>query len=181
MKTILGFGASSMYGSNDSQGGFLRRMELILNQNEQHFKFVNQGVRGNTTREMIARVSEAEKCNADQSIVLLGCNDMPRKNEQATSQRSSLEEYAENLEILFQRLPGQKNIFITSFYSEWVEEDLFSQYMKIALQKAKKYRYEIWDLYHESKPFLSQYVDSDLLHFNDAGHQYISETLLKRL
>ena len=176
---ILGFGASSMEGCKDSQGGFLKRMERALNRESRQFNFVNLGIGGDTTRQMLARIDAVATHKPDCTIVLLGCNDMPRPGDTNPAHRTSLDEYAQNLQRIFPKLRSQRSIFVTSFYVKWIAEDVFAQYMATAKQLATGY--ELWDLYEESRPLLPGFLADDFAHFNDAGHQYIAEHLLKML
>ena len=179
IKTILGFGASSMQGVKDSKGGFLRRLEQNLNRDSKKFNVVNLGVGGDTTRDMLARIDVVEKHQPNCAIILLGCNDMPRAGDGESARRTSLEEYAANLKRIFPKLRSKRSIFLTSFYVKWIKEDLFVQYMETA--KTLAAGYEIWDLFHDSRPLLSNYLADDFVHFNDEGHQYICDHLLKIL
>ena len=179
IKTILGFGASSMQGAKDSAGGFLRRLEQNLNRDSKKFTVVNLGIGGNTTRDMLARIDAVEKHKPDCTIVLLGCNDLPRAGDSEPARRTSLAEYATNLKCIFPKLRSRRSIFLTSFYVQWIAEDLFVQYMKTA--KTLAAGYEIWDLFQDSRPLLPGYLADDCAHFNDAGHQYICDHLLKIL
>lgn len=179
IKTILGFGASSMQGTGDSNGGFLKRLELTLNRDSKKFNVVNLGIGGDTTREMLARIGEAGNYKPSCSIVLLGCNDLPREGDRMPERRTSLHEYEQNLKVIFQKLRCERSIFLTSFYVNEIKEDLFVQYMEAAKRLAVGY--EIWDLFQDSRSLLPGYLASDFAHFNEAGHQYICENLLKIL
>ena len=53
--------------------------------------------------------------------------------------------------------------------------------METAKELAVSYEYELWDLFHDSRPLLSGYLADDSLHFNDTGHQYICDNLLRLL
>jgi len=177
--TILGFGASSMQGEKDSQGGFLKRLEKALNSDAEISHIVNLGVGGDTTREMLARVDAVEKHKPSCTIVLLGCNDMPREGDKAPARRTSLQEYKSNLELIFPKLCAKRSIFITSFYVSEIQEAVFIQYMETARRLAVGY--EIWDMFQDSRSLLSGFLADDYAHFNDAGHQYICDHLLKML
>ena len=181
MKTIVGFGASSMQGCHDTQGGFLKRLDLALNKETKHYNVINLGIGGNTTRDMVARVDDVMKYKPDCTILLLGCNDMPREGDTSPLQRTTLDEYRDNLKILLPKLLSTRNIFITSFYVKWIKEDTFTRYMNAAQELAEAHNYEIWDLLTESRPLLPGLLFTDYSHFNDSGHQFICEHLAHML
>lgn len=179
--TILGFGASSMQGARDSKGGFFKRLDLTLNKDSKKYTLVNLGIGGNTTRDMVARLDAVDQHKPCCSIILLGCNDMPRPGDGDSKRRTSLEEYEANLKLIFPKLLSERNLFLTSFYVKWIEEDVFTRYMGVAKKLAEENGYEIWDLLKDSRPLLSRYYAEDFAHFNDEGHQYICDNLLKIL
>ena len=51
LNTIIGFGASSMQGAGDSQGGWFARAETLSA--DKRLRWINRGVGGNTTRDML--------------------------------------------------------------------------------------------------------------------------------
>ena len=181
LKTILGFGASSMQGVKDSQGGFLKRLDTRLNRDTKKFNVINLGIGGNTTRDMLARIDTVEPHKPDCTIVLLGCNDMPRDSdgEAERARRISLDEYAQNLKTIFTRLRSPRSIFITSFYVKLIDQELFAGYMEAARKQAAGY--EIWDLFHDSLSLPASYYAPDQVHFNEEGHEYLCNHLLKIL
>jgi len=180
-KTILGFGASSMQGVKDSQGGFLKRLDTRLNHDAKKYNVINLGIGGNTTRDMLARIDTVEPHKPDCTIILLGCNDMPRDSdgEPERARKISLDEYGRNLEAIFTRLRSPRNIFITSFYVRLINRDLFASYMETARNLAVGY--EIWDLFQDSLTLPASYYAPDQVHFNDEGHEYLCNQLLKIL
>src|SRR5580698_5523192 len=100
MDTIVGLGASTMAGSGDSQGGFFKRVEQLYKQRHPQTQFVNLGVGGNTTRDMLDRMAAVKSIPTYDLIVLLGCNDLPRDNDQFPSSRTTLTEYSANLQAM---------------------------------------------------------------------------------
>lgn len=177
--TILGFGASSMQGARDSGGGFLKRLEQALNKDTHTVDAVNLGIGGDTTREMLGRIGSVEKHKPACTIVLLGCNDMPRLGDRDPSRRTSLQEYENNLKVIFPKLRAKRSIFITSFYVNEIQEEVFFHYMEAARKLAVGY--EVWDMLRDSRPLLPRYLADDFAHFNDEGHQYICDHLLRML
>ena len=150
IETILGFGDIVDAGRTGFPRGIPQRLDRSLNLDRQDFKIVNLGVGGDTTRQMLARTGTVETHKPDCTIVLLGCNDMPRTGDGSPERRTSLEEYAQNLKLIFPKLRSKRSIFLTSFYVKWIDEALFVRYMDTARQLAEGY--EIWDLFRDSAP-----------------------------
>ena len=179
MRTIIGFGASSMQGTGDSAGGFFHRLTAKLSPLHPHLKFLNCGIGGHGTREMLLRTQAVTAISPREVIVLLGCNDLPRVGDNRPQARTTLEAYTTNLDQLLQQVRGQRNLFISSFAvcsrRTGVEPALFDTYMTHALQLARKHNYDIWDLYRETQNEVSRFWAKDGLHFNDAGHQLLAD------
>ena len=116
MNTIVGYGASTMAGSGDSQGGFFKRVEQLYKQRHLQTQFVNLGVGGNTTRDMLERFAAVKSIPTYDLIVLLGCNDLPRDNDPCPSARTTLAEYSANLREILPKIQGERSLFISSFW-----------------------------------------------------------------
>ena len=178
MKTIIGFGASTMAGVGDSQGGFFKRVEQAQQQAYQPAQFINLGAGGNTTRDMLRRKGTVTANSAYDLVVILGCNDLPRDNDQSPSRRTSLAEYRRNLRLLLPTIRGQRSLFISSFLvaadRTGVQPTTFARYMATASHIAVSNGYAIWDLYQECQADVARYWAADGVHFNDAGHQLIA-------
>jgi lysophospholipase L1-like esterase len=176
---VLGFGASSMKGAGDSQGGFLKRMERAT---AGRARFLNAGVGGDTTRDMMARLASVRGSGHSLTIIMLGCNDMPRRGDGQPGRRTALAEYAGNLRAIFATLASARSIFATSFQVDWaatgIEPELFDRYMQAAKDAATGY--ELWDLHAESASYGPAFLAKDGVHYNDAGHQHLAATLLAR-
>lgn len=185
MNVIVGYGASTMAGSGDSQGGFFKRVEQLYKQWHPQTQFVNLGVGGNTTRDMLERLAAVESIPTYDLIVLLGCNDLPRDNDQFASTRTTLPEYSANLQALLPKIRGKRSLFISSFSvsseQTGVKKMDFDSYVTAAVQIAGENGYSIWDLYHESQDVVAKYWAADGLHFNDAGHQLIATGAMRWL
>ncbi|CAN5323731.1 hypothetical protein BH09VER1_BH09VER1_37500 [soil metagenome] len=175
-KHLLGFGASSMQGVGDTQGGFLSRLASRCLATGTH-QVTNAGVGGNTTRDMLGRLPTLN-LPPDDLIVLLGCNDLPRAHDPSPENRVPLSEYRANLTTLLAALKGQRNLFVSSFLPSepltGVSLETFESYMAAATQIARELDYEIWDLFAETKHGAETYLAPDGLHFNDAGHAFLA-------
>jgi lysophospholipase L1-like esterase len=184
-KLVIGFGASTMQGARDPQGGFFKRMAEA---DDAGREYVNLGIGGNTTRTMLARAANVREraAGADYDlVVVLGCNDMPRDRDGNPDTRTSLEEYSTNLARLLAEIRGTRSLFVSSFPVDparcGVQPETFALYMGAALEIAQAAGYEIWDLYHEVMPVVEPYWDADGVHFNDAGHAFLAREISARL
>ncbi len=176
---LLGFGASSMQGVGDSQGGFFRRLEQRYAASGV-YRFTNAGLGGNTTRDMLQRLPGLT-LPPDILIVLLGCNDLPRAADPCPQNRIPLAEYRENLIKIFSALKAPRSLFISSFLPSeeltGVSLATFEPYMAAATDLARQAGYEIWDLFHETKHTTAPLLAADGMHFNDAGHAFLADRI----
>jgi lysophospholipase L1-like esterase len=175
-----------MQGAGDqSGGGFLKRAEQLAKASHPGIRWINRGIGGNTTRDMLARVSTVTVHAPFDLVVVLGCNDMPRANDKSPKIRIELAEYAANLEGLFSRIKGGRSLFVTSFpvsqEKTGVAPETFEKYMSVAVAAAERHGYEIWDAYNELLGKTDPYWADDGLHFNDAGHQMLAEAVVSRM
>ena len=171
-----------MAGAGDSQGGFFRRTQDAVAAVRPDWEFINQGVGGDTTCAMLARVGDAVGEDAHDLIVMLGCNDLPRANDSRPQIRTTPGEYEQNLRKLLPQIKGGFSLFITSFPvcadRTGVADDLLASSMSAARTIASESGYEIWDLFGELQGTdLTPYWAADGLHFNDAGHAMITARL----
>ena len=179
-KNIIGFGASSMAGVGDSIGeGFFKRIQSKLT----NYSFINLGVGGFTTKDMLIQSKKAENFKPYDLIVLLGCNDLPRKNDSKPQNRTTLDEYEQNLDKILTQIKGEKNTFITSFPVDFLKSGIssihFESYIACAKSVAIKNQYEVIDLYSIIKNSQNDFLASDGMHFNSDGHQFIADLIIK--
>jgi lysophospholipase L1-like esterase len=118
-------------------------------------------------------------------IVMLGCNDLPRAGDKRADLRTPPSEYEANLDALLGQIKGRSSLLITSFpvspEKTGIDPATFDQYMAIARAAATRHGYAIWDLQAELRDKAEPFWAPDGLHFNDAGHRAIAETLAARL
>jgi lysophospholipase L1-like esterase len=175
-KKIVGFGASSMEGvGDDVGGGFFARLASAVGK----YRFVNLGIGGNTTRDMLLRRSQVLRHRPYDLVVLLGCNDYPRANDEHAHMRTSLKEYKTNLCQLLLLIRGERSIFVTSYEVDpkrtGVDSGLFKRYTTAARLVAGDCGYEVIDLYSIVKKSRRNYLAADGVHFNAEGHQFIAD------
>lgn len=179
MKKLIGFGASSMQGVGDSQGGFFSR--LASTGAFPDLQFINHGIGGNTLAQMIKRLPATLQIGPYDIVVLFGCNDLPRKDDGQPERRSTLEEYTRRANQLLPAVKGRRSLFVSSFAvsakATGIDPVDFEAYMNVALDAARKAGYETWDLYRESMEKAPGFLAADGLHFKDEGHTYIASRL----
>jgi len=100
MKNICVFGDSLVYGLGDViEGGWVTRLEKKINSNK--LKFFNFGIPGDTSRDLLNRISDEIKIlNPDMIIVFIGANDSSyyTKTEETLI---SQDEYKKNIQKIF--------------------------------------------------------------------------------
>jgi len=181
--TLVGFGASSMQGVGDSQGGFLARVAAHCQSRALPVTVINKGIGGQSSPAMLARTGELTALRPYDLVVILGCNDLPRARDRNPAARTSFDTYTDNLRRLLAALPGGgRSLFISSFaVSEkhtGIAPALFSDYLNAATDIARAQRYDIWDLFNETRAGTAPLLAADGLHFNDTGHALIASRVL---
>ena len=143
-------------------------------------KFVNLGKGGDTTGDMLTRIDAVEPYRPFTSVIILGCNDLPRDGDDNPARRTTLDEYTRNLEAFLPRLAGNGSIFISSFppnaVTRGVQMSTMTKYVGAATRIARGLGFRIWDLLEEMRdnPALPTYWAPDGMHFNEAGHGMIA-------
>jgi lysophospholipase L1-like esterase len=180
-RTILGYGASTMQGVGDSKGGWFARITRAMATTHPTWKFVNLGVGGYTTREMLKQIDRVEQYRPFTSVIILGCNDLPRDRDTHFEKRTTVDEYSRNLDAFLPKLAGPGSLFISSFppdaVTRGVQLTTMETYLGQAMRLARKHGFKIWDLLSEMKnnPALPGYWAPDGMHFNDTGHAMLAE------
>ena len=174
-----------MEGATDTAGGFFHRLG-DYDVTARYERRANLGIGGNTTRDMLERAETVTALTPRDIVVLLGCNDVPRNDDDSIEQRVPLEEYKINLRRLLPLIKGEHSLFVSSYpvssEQTGVLGKTLSSYMAVALSIAATSGYETWDLHGDlASSDLSLYHAPDGLHFNDAGHAMIASELAKRI
>jgi len=176
-----------MQGVGDSQGGFFARLTRQLQPAHPDWTFVNLGIGGDTTSDMLKRIDAVEAHRPFTSVIILGCNDVPRDNDRSPDRRNSPADYLANLESIFAKLYTPGSLFIASFPSDGtrsgVQRVTMDRYIIPATALARRFGFAVWDLYSEMKAnsALPDLWASDGNHFNDAGHAMIAERVVGML
>ena len=185
MNKLIGFGASTMQGVGDSQGGFFKRLDAKLAKAGKPRECLNFGIGGNSTSDMLARFDEVRPHLPNPAIILLGSNDLPRKRDLWPQNRLSLADYSTNVKTILSDLFHPRTIFVSSFRvcprRTGIQPETYAEYMGTALKIAASLRLITWDLYDESAALGDKYLASDGLHYNDAGHEFVAERLLEMI
>lgn len=174
--TIVGFGASTMQGAGDTQGGCFARLKLAGA--TLGAQWINCGIGGDTTRQMLQRAPAVAAHHATHLVVLLGCNDLPRSGDPAPDMRTTLDEYAQNLDRLLPAIRAPRSLFVTSFAVAprvGINDDDFARYVAAAADAARRHGYELWDLYGQTLQTISRYWAPDGVHLAGAGHQFVAD------
>jgi len=178
MKTILGFGASTMQGVGDPQGGFFSRLPEHPRLALLPLRFRNHGIGGNTLSDMLNRAAAATAEKPYDLIVILGCNDLPRRPDVQPEKRSALPDYTARVGSLLRQIQGENSLFITSFCVSPAQTGILpgnlKDYMSAALSIASDLGYETWDLHRESAKTAPSLWAPDGLHFGPEGHAMIA-------
>ena len=185
MDKLIGFGASTVQGVGDSQGGFFKRLERKLAEAGKPRACLNFGVGGDSTRDMLRRFDAVRSHLPCPAVILLGSNDIPRDRDIWPKNRLALPDYQANLEIILGAFTHPETMFVSSFLISpgrtGMRPETFAAYMEIALKVATSHHLRIWDFYAESIEFGERYLADDGVHYNDAGHELIAERLFQRI
>jgi lysophospholipase L1-like esterase len=185
MTRLVGFGASTVQGAGDSEGGFFRRLERKLAAAGTPHQCLNHGVGGDSTRDMLARFQAVRNDLPGRAVILLGSNDIPRDRDPWPQNRVPLDEYEANVRMLLAPFVHPGAIFVSSFLicprRTGMDPGTFARYLEAALRIAKSRALETWDLHAESCGFGEKYFSADGVHYNDAGHEFIAEGICRRM
>lgn len=186
--SIAGFGASSVQGFWDLEAmGFLARLQAWCWKQYPKSRVFNLGIGGNTTDAMARRAeSEIKERNPDWVIVLLGCNDMPRANDDHPHIRNTIPQYKKNLKRIFAAFKGRNILFLTSFPVDPVRTGIaseqFAEYMEVAKSEALAAGAILLDVYALFKGRVREaFMHPDAVHFNAKGHSWLFEQVKKVL
>lgn len=149
--------------------------------------YINKGVSGNTTKDLLDRVySDVIDYNPSRVVLLIGTND---NSVGGISKEESVENIYNLIGILVQKLPNTK-IYVQSIYP--VDEKKHSNRSNTEYEyinkKVKELSYEVDNLYYidlyndllEDGKFSKKYTD-DGLHPNEEGYRFITSKLNERL
>ncbi len=178
------FGASSVQGVGDPEGGFVARFAQWRQSLEPSAEIINAGIGGQTTVDMKERLEVWEPQPQTVGLILLGCNDFPRHPDPYPQSRTTPEVYSKNLETILIAAKQVPLLFATSFpvdpLRRGIPPERFETYIAIAKKLAHQLSIPVLDWHHE---FISKKLDAywadDGVHLNAKGHQWMFENVRK--
>lgn len=161
---------------------------------ELNIRVINQGVSGDTSRQLLARFDEdcAQK-HPDWVTIMIGVNDIWRQLESAQIKERHvyIDEYERNLCCMIEKLKGKAKgiILLKPFFMEINRQDLFRRmiddYGACMAKVAARYDCPVidtqsyFDKYLETA--LTYALSNDRVHPNGTGHMIIAKALLNHI
>ena len=185
MQKIISFGASTAFGVRDyEKKGFLFRVVEALSIDGE-FGAVNYGWIGDSTRDMLARMESLDVPAGSTVIVTLGINDVSRIGED-NEDRVPIEEHRSNLATILKFLKLHcRPVYMSQYPVEYgqcsLSEELVKSYIQAGLDVAGQLGIPVIDIYAavQASGRYDEMVFKDGLHFNNHGHQFITEQTLE--
>lgn len=157
-----------------------------------NIKMYNQGVSGNRTKDLVARVNDVIALKPNHVFILIGVNDAWRRFDlnDPTSVEAFTSNYKTFLNAIKKALPDTKIVLMTPFIlpsADWVLQLTDDLNEKIeAIQKiAKEYQLPLFLLHeempHYGKLITPQMVSADGIHPTLVGHAIIADKIIKYL
>lgn len=161
---------------------------------EWNIRVINQGINGNTSRQLLARFDEdCVQKNPDWVTIMIGVNDVWRQLEsvQIKEHHVLIDEYEQNLCRMIEKLQGKTKgiILMKPFFMETNRGDLFrkmiDRYGECMAQVGAKYGCPVIDTQKCFDEYLEKAwtyaLSNDRVHPNGTGHMIIARALLKHL
>lgn len=188
MITAYSFGASTAAGSKDDEGGFVARLDHYLKDTNAG-SAINHGIGGDTTDVMIDRLSgvidDMKPRSNPAALVTLGINDVPRIIDDKPEIRVPLDRHAESLKrILAETAEIGDVLYLTQYPVDYVarslDPQLTNEYVKLGEDTARNSGVDIIDIFGmiTSERF-GEFIFEDGLHFNNRGHLFICNQIIK--
>ena len=155
MLTFYSFGASTAAGSRDSEGGFIKRLDWYLRDN-QIGEAYNHGVGGDTTEMMVERLPALMKTMDSYenpfALVTLGINDVPRIQDDNPDKRVPLQNHLESLSVILEETKRiGEVIYLTQYPVDYIslsiDSDLLSKYRVSAKEKVQSAGVKVIDIF----------------------------------
>lgn len=196
-RRIVAFGASSILGRRDPDGGgFAGRLRRWHEPAHPNNVVYNLGIAGETTDVLLERfVSEVPRRRPQLIVMHFGINDTRRAGGRENPPARSLSDYCTTLETLLTQARQFADAFVIGQFP--IDENRTAPYSDgesyFLLEDASAYTIALRDLCHKLNiPFLDLFaewtperivpmLDDDGLHCNAAGHQRIFHRLRDRL
>lgn len=205
VKNILVFGASSVYGAWDKEGGWVVRLRKFVDKeyrkDDDNFVLIyNLGISGDTTKALLKRFESETIQRKEEDIEKfififdIGKNDASFYKNKGVN-RVLPEEFNQNLRKLIKIAKKYSKVIIflnitpvkESLCNPWVgdlyyENKHVDKYNKILDQVCKQNKLRLVNLNsHFKKKIYRNFLSKDGLHLNSKGHQKIFEIVKKAL
>ncbi|MDE0593112.1 MAG: GDSL-type esterase/lipase family protein [Dehalococcoidia bacterium] len=190
MITAYSFGASTAAGSKDDEGGFVARLDRFLRDTDAGIA-INHGIGGDTTDMMINRLPEVIDDMKDRpnplALVTLGINDVPRIVDEKPEIRVPLNRHAESLDQILAATAGIGDVIYLSQYpvdyvARSLNPDTTRSYVTQGEDIARAAGVDVIDIFEMITPnMFDKFIFEDGLHFNNRGHLYICNQIIKFL
>ena len=163
---------------------------VLINHPELNIKFINKGIGGNRTKDLVARWDEdCINLKPDICTILIGINDTWRRYDE--NDPTSLEEFIGNYKNILDKCKANniKCLLIEPFvfpsnadWKKWLDEDLTDK-QKAVKELAKEYYLDFIPMHsifmEACKKYEPQYLSSDGVHPNIPGHVILANEILK--
>lgn len=195
-KRIVVLGSSSVYGTGDTEGGFVERLRRWAESLDSNNLIYNLGVWGDTTKSMIARIDSECPPRKPQLIVLYpGLNDIRRVGSHSASNYVPLAEYDSLITKMIKAAAAQTEVLMMSAIpfdqtrttpyarSDWfyLREDA-QRYTAVLEEKCAQEKIGFIDIHTQwSKQNDFSYLSDDGLHASPNGHQRLFQELQRWL
>lgn len=190
MITAYSFGASTAAGSKDSEGGFIARLDRYL-QDTESGSAINHGIGGDTTDVMIARlpgVIEDMKARTNPlALVTLGINDVPRIVDEKPEIRVPIERHVESLNTVLSTTKEIGDVvYLTQYPVDYemrsLDPQLTREYVQRGKETARNAGIDVVDIFGMiTTERFNEFIFEDGLHFNNRGHLFICNQIIKYL
>ena len=190
MITAYSFGASTAEGSKDDEGGFVARLDRFLRDTDGGTA-INHGIGGDTTDMMISRlhgvIEDMKSCTNPLALVTLGINDVPRIVDEKPEIRVPLDRHTESLDrILAATAEIGDVVYLSQYPVDYVarslDPDLTRSYVTGGEEIARAAGVDVIDIFGMITPdMFNEFIFKDGLHFNNRGHLFICNQIIKFL
>ena len=190
MITAYSFGASTAEGSKDDEGGFVARLDRFLRDTNGGVA-VNHGVGGDTTDMMISRlpgvINDMKSRTNPLALVTLGVNDVARIVNEKPEIRVPLDRHSESLEQILAATAKIGDVLYLSQYpvdyvARSLDPDLTRSYVTRGEEIAQAAGVDVIDIFGMITPdMFDEFIFEDGLHFNNRGHLFICNQIIKFL
>lgn len=174
----------------DDEGGFVARLDRYLRDTDGG-SAINHGVGGDTTDVMLSRLSgvidEMKPRTNPMALVSLGINDVPRIVDENSGIRVPLERHGESLKkILADTAEIGDVLYLTQYPVDYVARSLDPQltrdYVELGEEIARNAGVDVIDIFGMISPErFDEFIFEDGLHFNNRGHLFICNQIIRYL